>query len=170
MSNVVQQAKALDVLLNGNILFGNIEEFNVPDLELQTEEVRPGTDGIIDVETGLAKMDVELMVRGIHVDVASAFGGTGEPNTRIEARVALENVNVEGAKNLTYTCVGLAKMYSEDSLQGRGELPKSTLTMNCYYFKKVQDGVTVHEIDVMNDIRMTNGVDRLAAIRAAIGI
>ena len=148
---------------------GTIEEVNIPDLELNTEEVQPGTDGTIDVETGLAKMDVELAVRGIHADIASAFGSGGVPDTRLEVRAALENVQGETV-NATWVCVGLAKMYSTDPLQGRSELAQSRLTINCYFYEHIIDGATVHQIDVMNDVRMINGVDRLASIRAAIGI
>ena len=169
MANIVQQVKALNAFLNGAILFGNIEEINVPDLELNTEDVQPGTDGMVQVETGLALMDVELAVRGIHADVAAAFGSGGEPTTRLEVRAALENVQGDTV-SATWVFTGLAKMYSVDPLQGRSELAQSRLTINCYFYEHVIDGVTIHSIDVMNDVRMINGVDRLASIRDAIGI
>ena len=170
MANIVQQVKQINAFLNGAILFGNIEEINVPDLELQTEEVSPNTDGIIDVETGLAKLDVELKVRGIHAEVASAFGSdAGNPTTRLEVRAALENYAGETVR-ADWTFVGLAKMYTTDPLQGRSELAMTTLTINCNFYEHIIDGVEQHHIDILNDIRRSGGVDRLAAIRAAIEV
>ena len=170
MGNIVQQVKQINTFLNGSILFGNIEEINVPDIELLTEEVRPNTDGIVDVETGLQKMDVELKVRGIHSEVAQAFGSNaGNPNTRLEVRAALENYAAETVQ-ASWNFVGLAKMYATDPLQGRSELAMTTLTINCNFYEHIIDGVEQHYIDILNDIRRIGGVDRLAAIRAAIEV
>lgn len=170
MSNIVQQVKQINAFLNGAILFGNIEEINVPDLELLTEEVRPNTDGIVDVETGLAKMDVELKVRGIQPDVQKAFGSdAGEPNTRLEVRAALENYQAEVVQ-ASWNFVGLAKMLSTDPLQGQSELAMTTITINCNFYEHFVDGEEQHYIDILNDIRRIGGVDRLADIRAAIEI
>lgn len=170
MANIVQQVKQINAFLNGDILFGNIEEINVPDLELLTEEVQPNTDGVLDVETGLSKMDVELKVRGMHPEVASAFGSeAGEANTRLEVRAALENYQAETIQG-SWNFVGLAKMYATDPLQGKSELAMTTLTINCNFYEHFLDGAEQHYIDILNDIRRIGGVDRLADIRAAIEI
>ena len=170
MGNIVQQCKQIHAILNGESLFGNIDEINVPDLELQTEEVRPNTDGIVDVEMGLAKLDVELKVRGIQPGVQRAFGSAaGNPNTRLEVRAALEDYDAEVVQG-SWNFVGLAKMLATDPLQGRSELAMTTLTINCNFYEHFFDGEELHYIDIMNDIRRIDGVDRLAAIRAAIEV
>ena len=170
MANIVQQVKQINAFLNGDILFGNIEEVNVPDLELTTEEVKPNTDGTVDVETGLAKMDVELKVRGIHPEVQAAFGSeAGNPNTRLEVRAALENYQAETV-SAHWNFVGLAKMLATDPIQGQSELAMTTITINCNFYEHILDGEEQHYIDILNDIRRIGGVDRLTAIRAAIEI
>jgi hypothetical protein len=49
---------------------------------------------------------------------------------------------------------------------------KATLkaTVACRYYKQVINGVTVHEIDVPNMLRIINGVDQLARTRANLGM
>ena len=170
MGNIVQQVKQINAFLNGAILFGNIDEVNVPDLELATEEVRPNTDGIVDIEMGLQKLDVELKVRGIQPEVQRAFGSdAGNPTTRLEVRAALEN-NAAETIQASWNFVGLAKMLTTDPLQGRSELAMTTLTINCNFYEHIFDGEELHYIDILNDIRRIDGVDRLAAIRAAIEV
>ena len=169
-TNIVQQCKQIHAILNGVSLFGEIDEINVPDLELETEEVRPNTDGTIDVETGLAKMDVELKARGIQTEIAQAFGG-GTPTTRLEVIAALEDYDGAGtARPAKWIFVGLAKGYSTDPLQGRSELPMTTLTINVNFYEHYIDGAEQHYIDILNDIRRIGGVDRLESIRNAIEI
>ena len=169
-TNIVQQAKQIHVILNGVSLFGEVDEINVPDLELLTEEVRPNTDGTIDVEMGLAKLDVELKARGIQTELAKAFGSdAGNPTTRLEVRAALESYQAD-AIPATWNFVGLAKIHATDPLQGRSELPMTTLTINANFYEHHIDGEEMWYIDVLNDIRRVDGVDRLEAIRNAIEI
>ena len=169
-TNIIQQCKQIHCILNGVSLFGEIDEINVPDLELLTEEVRPNVDGTLDVEMGLAKMDVELKARGIQTELAQAFGSeAGNPTTRLEVIAALESYQAEVVP-AKWNFVGLAKMHATDPLQGRSELPMVTLTINVNFYEHFIDGEEQHYIDVLNDIRRIGGVDRLEAIRNAIEI
>lgn len=170
MANIIQQAKQVHCILNGISLYGNVEEINVADLEMLTEEVRPNTDGVLDVETGLSKIDVELKVRGIHADVAAAFNSeAGNPNTRLEVLVALENYDAEVVQ-AKWNFVGLSKMYGTDPLQGKSELAMTTLTINCNFYEHILDGEEIFYIDILNNERRIRGVDRLEEIRAAIEV
>ena len=169
MADIVQQLKAVSVIVNGEILLGTVDEVDVPEMELETEEVRlGGMDGTLDVETGQVKMEATIKVKGIHKVLAGAWG-TGVPNTRIEVRGAREDYdgNVTPVK---YLMVGLATMYNHaDALQGRGELPTTELKINPNFYQHEIDGEVIHTIDILNMIREVEGNDRLAAIRAAIG-
>ncbi|MBJ9952946.1 phage major tail tube protein [Acinetobacter baumannii] len=51
-----------------------------------------------------------------------------------------------------------------------GELPKDKYDMSLTYYKQTIAGKVIHEIDVINMVRIIDSVDVLADIRNAIGI
>ena len=169
MANLVQQLKAISLFVNGIILIGVIQKVDVPEMELETDTVRlGGMDGEVDIETGQAKMECTIQLRGIHKVLAAAWG-TGVPDTKIEVRGAREDFDGT-VTPVRYEMIGLATAYRHsDSLEGRGELPSTELMITPHYYKHEVDGEVVQEIDVLNMIREIDGTDRLAAIRAAIG-
>ena len=168
MPNIIQQLKQYAVYLDGRILQGNVSEVNIPDLDLETQDVRPNTFGTVEVSTGLKKLNVSIKVRGIHPDVASAFDGVnGEPNTRLDIRAALENYQALTVQAV-WEYVGLAKTYAVEPLRGRGELAVSTLVINANAYKHSIAGREIHYIDILNNIMRIRGHDRLAGIRRAL--
>jgi len=169
MADVLQQLKAVSLYINGEILLGVIDEIDIPDVELETEEVRlGGMDGYIEIETGQQKMECTMKLKGIHKVLASAWG-TGVPDTKVEVRGAREDYdgNVTAVK---YLMTGLATAYRHgDAFQGRGELPTTELVLNVHTYEHTIDGDVSQKIDFLNMIREIDGDDRLADIRAAIG-
>ena len=169
MADILQQVKAVSVDVNGQILLGIIEELDIADMELETEEVRlGGMDGTVEVETGQMKMDTTIKLKGIHKVLAAAWG-TGVPDTKIIVRGAIEDYDGT-VSPVQYTMIGLATAYRHgDTLKGRGELPTTELVLNANFYEHKIDGETIQKIDFLNMIREIDGTDRLAAIRAAIG-
>ena len=169
MADVIQQLKAVSVTVDGEILLGSVNEVDIPDLELETEEIRlSGMDGTIDVETGQVKMESTISVKGIHRALAVSWG-KGVPNTRVEVRGARENYD-GSVSAIKYVMVGLVTMYTHaEALQGRGELPTTEININPNFYEHTIDGEVVQSIDVLNMVREIEGTDRLAEIRAAIG-
>lgn len=169
MANVIQQLKAVSLFVNGEILLGVTDEVDIPEMELETEEVRlGGMDGKVVVETGQELMECTIKVKGIHKVLAGAWG-TGVPNTRIEVRGAREDYDGV-VTQVKYLMVGLATMYNHaDPLQGRGELPTTELKINPNFYEHEIDGEVIQSIDILNMVREIEGADRLAEIRAAIG-
>ena len=64
---------------------------------------------------------------------------------------------------------GTIRMITPDAWQP-GQKAAKEYTVDCRYYRYEQDGEVIHEIDVVNMIRVINGTDRLAEIRAAIGV
>ena len=168
MANIIQQFKSINAFINGVVLQGTIDGFEPPTVTSETEEFRAGgMDGYVDVETGQEKMECSLMTKGIQPDIIGAWC-SGKPDTRLEVRGALENYDGT-VKSVVYEMTGLVTTIEHDELQGRGELPRVTLTMNPNFYKMTLDGEVKYEIDVVNNQRIIDGTDRLAEIRAAIG-
>ena len=139
-TDIVKQLKEYNVFLNGSILPGNIEEINM----LYHEEP--------------TKIDIELKVRGIHPDVNSVFGNS---KTRLEVQGTLENE--QGEKEARWVFVGLA-------LKSGFEQGMTTCTINVRFCEHYKDDEEQYYIDILNNIHRIDGVDDLAATRAAIGI
>jgi phage tail tube protein FII len=141
-TNIVEQLKEYNVFLNGKIPLGNIEEINV----LHHEQKN--------------KIDVELKVRGIDSDVKSVLVN---PNTRLEVRGTLENDQGETVQ-ARWSFVGKV-LQPPFKLCGM-----TTCTINVRFREHYIDDEEQYYIDFFKDIHRIDGVDRLAATRAAIGI
>ena len=141
-TNIVEQLKEYNVFLNGEILLVDIEEINV----LHNEQKN--------------KIDVELKVRGIHPDVNSKLVNL---NTRLEVRGTLENDQGETVQ-ARWSFVGKV-LQPPFKLCGM-----TTCTINVCFCEHHIDDEEQWYIDILKYIHRIGGVDRLAAIRAAIGI
>jgi P2 family phage contractile tail tube protein len=93
--------------------------------------------------------------------------GRVPPTTQVIFRGAL--VNLDG----TASAIELAFTGRVSGLEmgewTPGQMSEPRLTFKPVYYRCTIAGVVVHEIDVLNNVRIINGVDQLAAIRAAIG-
>ena len=159
MANIVPQCRQINCYLDGKILLGDIEEVNVPDIEMETEEVRVG-DATVDVETGLAKMAVELKGHDIQPAVQEAFArAAGKPNTQLKICATLEN-DVQASWKFRGLLTNIPTTF----------MPTTTLKLNANFYEHIIDSEEKYYIDILNDIRRIDGKDRLTAIREAIGI
>ena len=142
-TNIVEQLKEFHVYLKGSILLGNIEEINV----LHNEQKN--------------KIDVELKVRGIHPDVNSKLVNLNKP-LDLKVRGTLENDQGETVQ-ARWSFVGKV-------LKSGFESGMTTCTINVCFCEHHIDDEEQWYIDILKYIHRIGGVDRLAAIRAAIGI
>jgi phage tail tube protein FII len=143
-TNIVEQLKEFHVYLKGSILLGNIEEINV----LHHEQKN--------------KIDVELKVRGIHPDVNSKLVNLNKP-LDLKVRGTLENDQGETVQ-ARWSFVGKV-LQPPFKLCGM-----TTCTINVRFREHYIDDEEQYYIDFFKDIHRIDGVDRLAATRAAIGI
>ena len=146
MVNIVPQCETINCYLDGNILLGKIEEVNVPDPE--------------EVETGLAKMDVELKVRGEGREILAAVGrAAGKPNT-----VEIHATYYREAQQASWFFRGRPMNIPQTVMS------TTTLTLNVNFYEHTIDGEEKYYIDILNYIRRIEENDLLAATREALGI
>jgi uncharacterized protein len=161
--------KNLNLFVDGQGLAGQIDEFNAPKLELQTEDYRGGgMDGTTDVEMGIQKLTTEFSLFAYKRQVLALWGVAVGQLVPFVAREALESH--DGAVTpVVHTMRG--KITAIDPGASKpGALNPLKFTMTLDYYKLEHGGVVVHEIDVVNMIRIVSGKDVLAAQRAALGI
>lgn len=161
--------KNLNLFVDGRGYAGQIDEFNAPKLTLQTEEFRAGgMDVPIDVTMGMEKLVTDFGLKAYDRNVLALFGVAEGNEVPFVAREALESFDGT-VTAVVHTMRG--KITELDPGTSKpGELPVLKVSMSLTYYKLQHGDTVVHEIDAQNMVRVINGVDALANIRAALSI
>lgn len=161
--------KNINAFVDGRGYAGQLQDFTPPPLTLLTEEFRAGgMDAPLDVNMGMEKLVTSFNLRAYDADVLALFGVVEGSNVPFTARAALESYD----GTVTPVVMNMrGKITSIDpGTWTPGELPSLNVTMTLTYFKQQHGDRVIHEIDVENMVRIINGEDALAAIRAALGM
>jgi P2 family phage contractile tail tube protein len=166
---------ARDVLKNftlsvdGRGYAGQVTEYNAPDLTLATEDFRAGgMDAPMAVEMGMEALTCSFSLVAYDADVLALWGVAPGSVVPLTVRGALESY--DGAvKPVVHAMRGKIISIARGAWGG-GALPSLTVTMALDYYAETVNGVPISLIDVEGMIRVVGGVDRLGAVRAALGI
>lgn len=161
--------KNFNLFVDGRGYAGQVDEFNAPKLTLQTEEFRAGgMDVPIDVTMGMEKLVADFSLKAYDRNVLALFGVVEGSNVPLSVREALESFDGT-VTPVVHTMRG--KITELDPGTSKpGELPMLKATLTLTYYKMQHGDTVVHEIDAENMVRIINGIDTLAGIRAALGI
>ena len=161
--------KNFNLFADGKGYAGNTDEANMPELALQTEEFRAGgMDAPIEITMGMEKLTADFTLNSHSKDVLSLFGIKEGSTTSFTVREAMESFDgtvTPVVHNLTGKIVKISQGTSK-----AGEAPKDKYDLSLTYYKQTIGGTIVHEIDVINMVRIINGTDVLADIRSALGM
>lgn len=161
--------KNLNLFVDGKGFAGQIEEFNPPKLAIKVEEFRAGgMDSSIDLKMGLEKMECDFSLIQYSKDVLALFGLAAGNTVPLVAREALESFDGT-VTPVIHTMRGRIREVDPGTSKS-GEKSSLKFTMSLTYYKLQHGNTVVQEIDVQNMIHFVNGVDVLAAQRAALGI
>lgn len=161
--------KNLNLFVDGRGYAGQVEEFNPPKLTLKTEEFRAGgMDAPVELTMGMEKLEADFSLISFDADVLSLFGVAEGFSVPLTMRGALESLDGT-VKPVVISTRGKIKEIDNGSLKP-GEKPSMKVTMALNYYRLEHNGAVIHEIDVENMVRVINGVDALAATRAALGL
>lgn len=171
MSAADQLLKNFNVFVAGRSFIGRIASFQPPKIAIATEDYQAGgMDAKIKIDVGLEELETTFTITGYDASVLGLVGVKGGSTmnpVQLVAKGALEDGNGV-VTPVEVTMQGIFTV-SEPEEWKPGATSKVKFTTSLRYYKWVQGGKTVHEIDLLNFIRVVNGVDQLAAIRAAIG-
>lgn len=145
---------------------GRITQIVLPTLAITTDEHKGGgMDAPVEIDMGMQAMTCSMTHVEYAPELANAFGQMEAADTPIVARGSQEKGAV--VEPVIFTMRGGLK-----SLPG-GTFSDSKTELELEYaltYARLQIGSTeVFEIDVENMVRRINGVDQLAARRAALG-
>jgi hypothetical protein len=160
----------MNALVNGKGTAGIIEETELPEIEVKTDEFRAGgMDAPTELDMGQAAMGAKLKICDPDEDILSLVGIVPGNATRMILRGAF----VRDHDNVTVPVVAeLGGKFKKGSFEAwkSGDKSGISIDMAVDYYKLTVNGREIYEIDVLNCKRIIGGVDQLAAQRAAIGI
>lgn len=161
--------KNLNLFVDGRGYAGQVEDFTPPALALVTEEVRAGgMDAPVELEMGMEKLEASFTLIAYDRDVLALFGVAVGQQVPFTVREALESFDGT-TKAVVHTMRGkIRKLDPGTSKPGERAGLKCELMLT--YYRQTHDGRVVHEIDPVNMVRVVNGVDALAAQRAALKV
>lgn len=158
-----------NAFVDGRGMAGKCEEFNPPKLTLKTEEHRAGgLDAPVEIDQGMEKLESDFTLSGHDRETIGLFGLAPGNLKQVTLRGGLQSEDGT-VTPVIHNLTGMVKSVETGAFKA-GEKSTLKISMALRYYKHTHGGTVVHEIDVENMKRIVNGVDQLAAMRAAIGL
>lgn len=160
--------KNFNLFVDGRGYAGRAEEVSPPKLTIKTEELRAGGMDIpAAIDMGMEKLEASFILVEYSPEVVKQFGLVSGNSVHITLRGALVDDTTTTPMAITlygmFTEVDMGKFKA-------GDKPTMQCAVACRYYKLEIDGKTIVEIDVDNMTRIIDGVDKMAEVRAALGI
>jgi hypothetical protein len=153
---------------DGDSYLGQVAEIELPKLTLATEEWRGGGMlAAIDVNMGLEKLEMTSKYGGLVVGVLRRFGQLGVDGTMQRFVGAYQQDDTGGVVAAELVTRGLHTEIDPGTAKVKDKTEWSVKSTLSYLKWTIQGRVEV-EIDVLDNVFIVGGVDRLAAIRAAL--
>ena len=172
MANVVHQFRDINLYLAGDNYAGQLDEFHPPQLQTMIDWYRAaGMDAPIPLDMGMDAMASRMLVNGYQPNSFTQFGLADINATQALVLGGLEDTDGATA-TLSFTMRGRVAAINMERARGRGEVPRTMIQMGLTYYmiEHSAEAQPLIEIDVMNMVRKINGIDRLAELRAALGL
>lgn len=160
--------KNLNAYIDGEGYIGRIAEFEVPKLAIATEDWRGGGMlGPVKIDMGLEAMETSITMGGHEAQLIRKFGTTRIDGVRVRLIEAFQADNgsspdaVEHYIGGRFAEIDLGKSKAGDNTEHKFKVPLS-------YYRRVVNGRTDIEIDLMRGIFIVDGFDRYAEIMSII--
>jgi len=161
--------KNFNLFVDGSSWAGLVAEIQLPKLSKKIEQWRGGGMlGEIDVELGLEKLEMETKLGGLIVGALRAFGAVGVSGSLLRFVGAYQEEAAGGVKPAELVVMGMHSEIDPGSAKV-GDNTEWSLKSTLTYLKWTISGRVEVEIDMINNVMLIDGFDRMAAIRAALG-
>ena len=164
-----RKLKNFNFSVDGTSYLGETVEVTQPKLALKLEAYRAGgMQGEVDVNQGIEKLELEFKMGGHEPNLIALFGGSISGNL-FRFQGAYQRDDTDEVDAVEIVCRGRLSEIDEGSSKA-GDDTEHSYKASLTYYKKVVNGKDIVEIDMLNQIFMVDGKDRLAEIRAAMGL
>lgn len=158
-----------NLFVDGNSYAGVASQVTLPKLKVKTEDYRAGgMDAPVKMDMGLEAMDAAFSMNGVAKDVLKFFGLADQNSFNGSFRGAFKNQKGEVVAAVA-TFRGMLQEVDMGDWKS-GDKAETKYSVNCSYYKLEIDGAAVVEIDPVAGIRVIEGKDQLADVRAALGV
>jgi P2 family phage contractile tail tube protein len=129
-----------------------------------------GMDGAMPIDMGMEPLEASWTTSGIDRGTYTGFGLMNGIRSTVILRGALTDPATGLPKPVQHVMIGDLTVV-EPGTYKPGERATLKTTMVCIYYKFTHTipGVPAVEIDVINGVRIINGIDHLAAFRVMVG-
>lgn len=164
-----RKLKLMNFLGNGNSYRGQINEITQPKLAMKLEEYRAGgMVGPVKVNLGLEGLEVQFKMGGYMTELVKEFGGSID-GTALRFAGSYQQDDTEEVTSIELEMRGRFGEI-DNGTNKSGDDTEQSYTVPLTYYKIIENGKDIIEIDLLNSVFVVNGVDRLAEHRSAIGI
>jgi P2 family phage contractile tail tube protein len=161
--------KNINLFVDGQGYAGQLDEVNPPKLVLKLEEYRAGGMDIpVELTMGMEKLETDFSLIAYDRKVLALFGVAEGQTVPFVAREVLESQDGT-VTPVVHTMRGKIKEMDPGTSKP-GTIAPLKISVTLTYYKLEHGGQVIHEIDVVNMVRIVNGKDVLASQRAALGI
>ena len=170
MASVAALVRNINLYVDGASYAGKLAAFQPPDLNIIVHEYRAGgMDGSVALDKGLEPLKATFTLHAYDPDFLSNWGVAAGDVSEFHVKAALEGYEGD-VSPVWFTMRGRVTSMRRKMFEGAIEKPEVTIELHCSYYKEVIGGFSRIEIDILNHVRIINGVDRLARVRAAMGL
>ncbi|QIL44641.1 phage major tail tube protein [Acidovorax sp. HDW3] len=162
--------KNFATFIDGNNYVGEMPEVGLPKLTRKMEKYRAGgMNGEVQLDFGMEAIEAELTAAGYMKDLFTTWGTMRHDGVLLRFAGALQGDDSEGVDALEvvmrgrFTEIDAGKAKAGDKTEIKYKAAVS-------YYKLSINGEVLLEIDPVNFIEVVGGIDRLAQVRAALGI
>lgn len=163
-----RKLKNLNAFVDGESYLGVIGEFEEPNLALATEDWRGGgMIGSVKIDMGLEPMEAKLKMGGHEARLIRKFGTTSVDGVRVRLVGAYQRD--DGSMAQAVECY-LGGRFTEiaPGTSKAGDDTEQEYTLPLAYYRRVVDGRTEIEIDMVAGLFIVDGIDRNAEITAIL--
>lgn len=162
--------KNFAVFVDGENYMGEVPEVTLPTLSRKVDEYRGGgMNAPVDLDYGMEKLEAEIKAGGWMGDMLKTWG---DPKLdavmlRFTGAVQADDTGVVQACE----CVLRGRFSEWDPGDAKaGDPTEHTYKLSVNYYKLSMDGRAILEIDPVNLTEIVGGEDRMADIKAALGV
>lgn len=160
--------KNMNVFADGQIWLGEVTEITLPQIKLKTESYRGGGMlGEVDIVLGIDKLEMETKLGGLVLGAMRQFGRVGVSDSMLRFTGAYQEDVAGGVLAAELVTRGRHTEINPGNAKV-GDNTEWTLKSMLTYLKWTVRGRVEIEIDLLNNVFIVDGEDRMAPIRAAI--
>lgn len=167
-----RKLKHLNIFVDGDNWIGRAESITPAKLTRKWEAYRGGgMPGAANIDMGLddAALDVSFVVGGYEADLLRKMSTDTIDGVMIRFAGSFQRDDTGEVSSVEIICRG--RFTDRDNGEWKtGDNSQTTINMVNTYYKELENGGTLVEVDTVNFIEIVNGDDKMAAHRAAIGL